>query len=248
MQIVFDGLDALHAGGNVVTNDLHFSGSLHNHEGLRRTGMDVRVVRADDDFEITLERMVDAMDERTALVAVSLVSNVNGRIEPMAELSSLAHDRGALVYAGIIQAAGAIPIDVHALDIDFAAASSYEWLFGIHGAGFVYVKDELQGTALRLGFIEASGGPDALQLHSTRLTRRLRDSIDTDRYRVITPEPERSPILSLLPPTVDGLIDRLIAAGIVIGVGGDMDRLVRISPAIYNDEADVDRLAEVLAA
>jgi len=300
-QIVIDGLDALRAGGNVVTNDLHFSGSLHNYEGLRRAGMDVRVVRADDDFEITMDRMADAMDGHTALVAVSLVSNVNGRIEPMAELSRLAHDRGALVYADIIQAAGAIPIDVRAMGIDFAATSSYKWLFGIHGAGFVYVKDDLQGTALRdqlfpghvlrnhapwtqspdpaigeyrysppssavryqpghvsylgyaavyegLGFIEASGGPEALQRHSTRLVRRLLDNVDTDRYRVLTPEPDRSPILSLQPPSVDGLIDRLLAANAVIGVGGDMERLVRISPAIYNDDADVDRLAEVLAA
>lgn len=45
-QIVLDGLPALRDGGNVVTDDLHFAGSLHNLVGLRRTGVDVRIVRS----------------------------------------------------------------------------------------------------------------------------------------------------------------------------------------------------------
>jgi len=298
-QLVIEGLDPLWAGGNIVTNDLHFSGSLHNFEGLRRAGLDVRVVRADADFRVTADRMAEAMDARTTLVAVSLVSNVNGHIEPVAELSRLAHARGALVYADIIQAAGAIPIDVNAMGIDVAATSSYKWLFGIHGAGFLYVRDALQGTRLHdrlfpghvrrtyrpwvdapdagspaftyaaptgavryqpghvnylgyaavyegLGFIEQVGGVAAIQRHSTRLVARLLRQLDTDRYRVLTPQPDQAPILSLQPVSMEGLPSRLQAANVVISLGGDMARLIRISPAIYNTEADIDRLAEVL--
>ncbi|MEJ2206995.1 MAG: aminotransferase class V-fold PLP-dependent enzyme [Gemmatimonadota bacterium] len=146
-QIVLDSLEALRGGGNVVTNDMHFGGSLHNLVGLSARGLDVRIVPAVD-FDVSLERMADTMDDRTALVAVASVSNVNGRVEPMAELSHLAHDRGALVYADIIQAAGAVPMDVEDLGIDFAACSAYKWLFGVHGVGFLYVKEDLQGTAL----------------------------------------------------------------------------------------------------
>lgn len=298
-QLVVESLDALWKGGNVVTNDLHFSGSLHNYEGLRRAGMDVRVVRAGDPFRVSLERMADAIDSRTALVAVSLVSNVNGHLEQVAELSRLAHDRGALLFADIIQAAGAIPIDVHAMGIDVAATSSYKWLFGIHGAGFLFVREGLQGakipdrlfpghvrrnyapwvkqpeagvgevtfsppaSAVRyqtghvsylgyaavfegLNFIEQVGGPAAIQRHSTRLVARLLRQIDTDAYRVLTPKPDRSPILALRVRNLDGLGRRLAAAGTVISVGGDMSDLMRISPAIYNNDADIDRLAGVL--
>jgi selenocysteine lyase/cysteine desulfurase len=296
-QLVIDHLPALRRGGNIVTNDLHFSGSLHNLEGLRRAGTDVRVVRADDDFEVTLDRMADAMDDRTALLTVSLVSNVNGRVEPMAELSEAAHRHGALVFADVIQAAGAIPLDVRAMGVDVAACSSYKWLFGIHGAGFLYVRQDLQGTALpdRLfpghvqrryepwaegadrtggysyvppttaqryqpGHVNYLGyaavyeglrflqgmGIEAVQAHATGLVARLLGQIDTERWRVLTPEPDRSPILSLRPPTVDGLVERLQAANVVVSVGGDMRRLMRISPAIYNTREDVDRLAEVL--
>ncbi|NIR43232.1 MAG: aminotransferase class V-fold PLP-dependent enzyme [Gemmatimonadetes bacterium] len=297
-QIVIDRLEALRRGGNVVTNDMHFSGSLHNYEGLRRSGLDVRVVRARD-FDVALDRMAEAMDDRTALVAVSLVSNVNGRIEPVAELSRLAHERGALLFADIIQAVGAIPVDLHAMGVDVAAASSYKWLFGTHGAGFLYVRDEVQGTALpdrifpghvrrnyaqwveepepgvgdyrysapsgalryqpghvsylgyaavyeALGFLEQVGGAEAVQAHSTALVARLLDGIDTDAYRALTPDPGRSTILALQPASMDGLTDRLAAANVAISVGGDMDRMIRISPAIYNSEADIDRLVEVL--
>lgn len=297
-QLVLEGLGSLRAGGNVVTNDLHFSGSLHNLEGLRRAGVDVRVVRADDRFEVSLDRMVDAIDDRTALVTVSLVSNVNGRIEPVAELSRIAHERGAILFADIIQAAGAIPIDVKAMGIDVAACSSYKWLFGIHGAGFLFVSDALQGrrlpdflfpghsrrnygpwiedapgrggdfsfdaptSAVRyqpghvsylgyaavyegLRFLAGIGVPE-VQRHGTGLVARLLDQIDVERWRVLTPEPDRSPILSLRPPTMEGLRDRLVRANVTVSTGGDMDRLMRVSPAIYNTAEDVDRLAEVI--
>lgn len=298
-QLVIDHLTALRSGGNIVTNDLHFSGSLHNLEGLRRAGMDVRVVRADAALHVPIERMADAIDDRTALVTVSLVSNVTGRIEPVSDLAEVAHRHGALVFADIIQAAGAIPIDVRALDVDVAACSAYKWLFGIHGAGFLYVREELQGTVLPdhlfpghvrrnyvpwiegaaledvgdytyeapssaaryqpghvsyLGYAAAyeglrfllDVGVEHIQRHSTALVTRLLDQIDVGRWRVLTPEPDRAPILSLRPPAMEGLVDRLAAAGVVVSVGGDMERLMRVSPAIYNDDADIDRLAEVI--
>ena len=299
-QLVLDGLPALRRGGNVVTNDLHFSGSLHNYDGLRRAGLDVRVVRADPDFIVSAERMAEAMDENTALVAVSLVSNVNGHREPMTELARLAHDRGAIVFADIIQAVGAVPIDVEASGIDVAAASSYKWLYGIHGAGFLYVRQALQGSLLLpdrlfpghvrrryapwstdlaegpytyepprdatryqpghvsylgyaavyegMGFIEEMGGPAGILSHATALSGRLVDALDPDRYRLLTPDPAGSPILSFQARSVDGLRERLDRAGVVVGVGGDMDRLVRVSPSVYNTTDDIDRLAEVLMA
>ena len=77
-----------------------------------------------------------------------MVSNVNGRIEPIEELSKIAHQKGALVYADIIQGAGIVPMDMRRMGIDFAACSGYKWLFGVHGSAFFYVRDEHQGSAL----------------------------------------------------------------------------------------------------
>ncbi len=146
-QTVIDGLEPKRHRRNIVTNDMHFSGSLHNLIGLKRAGTDVRIVRGRD-WSVSIDSMEAAIDDQTALVAVTLVSNVTGRIEPIRELAAIAHAQGALVYADVIQATGIVPFNVRDLGIDFAASNGYKWLFGVHGAGFLYVRQELQGTAL----------------------------------------------------------------------------------------------------
>jgi selenocysteine lyase/cysteine desulfurase len=147
-NIVVQGLDIQASGGNVVTNDLHYAGSLHNYIGHRKHGMDVRIVKARH-WAIDVKDMEAAIDRKTRLVAVTPVSNVNGHIENTKAISEIAHSRGAYVYADIIQGAGIVPIDVRALGIDFAACSNYKWLQGVRGAGFLYVREELQGKVLR---------------------------------------------------------------------------------------------------
>ena len=72
---------------------------------------------------------------RTKLVAVSLVSMINGFQHDLKALCDIAHSRGALVYADIIQGAGAVPIDVHAWGVDFCACATYKWLMGDFGVG-----------------------------------------------------------------------------------------------------------------
>jgi selenocysteine lyase/cysteine desulfurase len=71
-----------------------------------------------------------------------LVSSTSGFTYDLAELCSLAHAQDALVYADIIQAAGAIPIDVKASGVDFAACGTYKWLMGDFGTAFLYVRPD----------------------------------------------------------------------------------------------------------
>ncbi len=295
-QIVLDGLDPMRHRRNVVTNDMHFTGSLHNFVGLQRAGMDVRIVRGRG-WDVSLEDMEAAIDDDTALVAVTLLSNITGRIEPMRELAEIAHAHGALVYADIIQAAGIVPFDVRESGIDFAACNGYKWLYGVHGAGFLYVREELQGTALPdrlfpghveynyppwvgrrnpdlepllynapadagryqpghvsylgycavyegLKFIHRIGVEAALN-HSTRLNARLKDQLDTERYECITPQVNRSPIITFTTRDAPSLERRLRASSAVVTLGSTW---VRVSPAVYNGEADIDLLAQALNA
>lgn len=83
-QLILDRLDGLQSG-NIVTDDLHFSGSLHNYEGLRRAGWDVRVARAVD-WRVPTEAIAALVDDDTRLIAVSHVSNVNGHIADLSKL------------------------------------------------------------------------------------------------------------------------------------------------------------------
>jgi selenocysteine lyase/cysteine desulfurase len=145
---VVNGLRIQESGGNLVTNDLHYAGSIHDYIGRRKAGMDVRIVKHRD-WRIDLRDMEKVVDRKTKLVSITLVSNVNGWVEDAKALGELAHAHGAYVYADIIQAAGSVPVDVKALNIDFAACSNYKWLQGARGAGFLYVREDLQGSVVK---------------------------------------------------------------------------------------------------
>jgi selenocysteine lyase/cysteine desulfurase len=144
---VVNGLRIQQRGGNLVTNDFHYAGSIHDYVGRKKAGMDVRIVRHRD-WRIDFADMEKVVDSKTKLISITLVSNVTGWVEDAKRLSELAHAHGAYIYADIIQAVGAVPVDVKALGLDFAACSNYTWLQGVRGAGFLYVREELQGSAV----------------------------------------------------------------------------------------------------
>ncbi len=146
-NIVVMGLDLPKRKGNVVIDELHFTSSLYMYKELEKQGVELRIVKHKN-WTIDPEDMAKAIDKNTRLVSMALVSNVNGFMHDAKAVSAIAHARGALVFADIIQAVGATPVDVKALGIDFASAGTYKWLMGERGLGFLYVRADLQGTAL----------------------------------------------------------------------------------------------------
>ncbi len=136
-------------GANVVTNDLHYSTSISDYLTRQHLqGLDVRIVK-NRDWDIDLRDMERAVDGKTKLIAVSLVSSVNGHLENIKALSDLAHAHGAYLYGDIIQGCGAIPIDVKAMGIDMASCAMYKWLMGEHGFGFLYCREDLLGPVVK---------------------------------------------------------------------------------------------------
>jgi selenocysteine lyase/cysteine desulfurase len=114
---------------------------------LEKQGVELRIVKHRN-WRIEPADMDKAIDRNTRLVSMALVSNVNGFMHDCKAVSDLAHSRGALVFADIIQAVGAVPVNVKALGIDFASTGTYKWIMGERGFGFLYVREDLQGTVL----------------------------------------------------------------------------------------------------
>ncbi len=127
--------------GGVVTDALHYDGSLLLYGELARRGVPVAVARAVGG-RVDLAAIRDLIGPKTRLVAVSLVSSTTGFEHDLEALCALAHARGALVYADLIQAAGARPVDVKASGVDFAGCGTYKWLMGDFGAAFLYVRPD----------------------------------------------------------------------------------------------------------
>jgi selenocysteine lyase/cysteine desulfurase len=146
-NIVVMGMDLAKRGGNVVLDELHFETSLYMYKSLEAKGLQLRVVKHRD-WAIDIKDMDRAIDRNTRLVSMALVSNVNGYLHDAKAISDLAHARGAYVFADMVQAAGAVPIDVRAMGIDFASAATYKWLMGERGFGFLYVREDLQDTVV----------------------------------------------------------------------------------------------------
>lgn len=146
-NIVVMGMDLAKRGGNVVLDELHFTSSLYMYKSLEAKGLELRIVKHRD-WTIDAGDIERAVDRNTRLVSLALVSNVNGYLHDAKAISEIAHARGAYVYGDIVQAAGAVPVDVRAMGLDFAATATYKWLMGERGFGFLYVREDLQDTVV----------------------------------------------------------------------------------------------------
>ncbi|HXH87910.1 MAG TPA: aminotransferase class V-fold PLP-dependent enzyme [Gaiellaceae bacterium] len=99
---------------------------------------DVEAVVCEDDGAI-----VEAIDERTLLVPISHVLFKSGEIQDVEKIVRRAHEVGAHVILDAYQSAGIVPLDVTALNVDFAVGGSVKWLSGGPGNGWLYVRPDL---------------------------------------------------------------------------------------------------------
>ena len=129
-------------GSKIITTSLeHHSGSLPFVERAKRDGLEIEIIKAQNDGTFDIEDWKNAIDNNTSLVSVVHSSNVTGTIAPMKEIVEIAHDRGALVMCDDAQYAPHHPLDVQAADVDFSAISVHK-MCGPTGMGVLYGKME----------------------------------------------------------------------------------------------------------
>jgi kynureninase len=146
----------------IVVQDLDFPSNHYLFHGFERYGAQVVVVPSDDGVRGRIDRVVDAIDERTALVNLSLVLFRSAHLQDVAPAIEKAHRVGARVVLDLYQAAGAVPIDVTALGTDFAVGGSVKWLCGGPGAGYLYIRPDLL-SVLRPAVVGWAGHSEPFQ-------------------------------------------------------------------------------------
>jgi kynureninase len=129
----------------IVLQDLDFPTNHYLFEGFRRYGAEIVYVKSESSVRAPVDRLVEAIDDRTALVPISLVLFRSGCLQDVRPVVEKAHRVGAHVILDVYQAAGTVPVNLGALGVDFAVGGSVKWLCGGPGAGYLYVRPDLVG-------------------------------------------------------------------------------------------------------
>lgn len=297
-NLVVNGLGIARSSGNVVTDALHFDGAILHLLALQREhGLDVRIAMPHEG-RIDIADFERLIDRDTRLVELSLVAMYNGFQHDLKAVCDLAHAHGALVYADIVQAVGATPIDVRASNVDFCSCSSFKWLMGDFGLGFLYAREDLIGRVVKrsqygyhsmgsmrthfLPYDEPAGTPftwelgkdasahfevgsnaygpmaalsaslpyirglgvEAIEAHRQPMLERLRNEMPRLGFALATPEDTKSALITFLVKDRRPVLERLRKANINVRLG---EHFLRVSPSVYNDMADIERLLEALS-
>lgn len=137
------GLSNVHAGDEVLVSIMeHHSDLLPWQMVCRQTGAKLKFIECDRDGSIDLDKVRELMTDRTKIVAVTQLSNVLGRVNPIREIAKLAHEKNAVILVDGAQSTPHIPVDVKELDADFFAFSGHK-LYGPMGIGVLYGKERL---------------------------------------------------------------------------------------------------------
>jgi kynureninase len=144
-SLVLSCLEPTQQRNKVVYSELNFPSVMYVYEAHARDGkLRIETVKSDDGITVPLERMLAAIDESTLLVPFSHVLFKSAFLQDAKAIIERAHEVGAMVVLDTYQSAGTVPFSVKDLNADFATGGSVKWLCGGPGAGYLYVRPDLQ--------------------------------------------------------------------------------------------------------
>jgi kynureninase len=128
----------------IVMVDLEFPSIQYFYFEQRRRGARVELIASEDGIRVPMETFLAAIDEQTLLVPISLVLFRSSTLVNAQAIIERAHRVGAYVVLDAFQAVGTLPLDVRALDVDFAVGGMLKWLCGGPGVAYLYARDDLR--------------------------------------------------------------------------------------------------------
>lgn len=135
-------------GDRIVTTAVEYPANMYPWMDIsRRFGVELLTVPEEstgDGRSVPLQKILEACDHpRTKLLTLSHVEFASGQRHDLATLGRFCRDRGILFNVDGIQALGALPVDVRAMQIDFLSADGHKWMLGPEGAGIFFCRREL---------------------------------------------------------------------------------------------------------
>ncbi len=130
-------------GDRVLLSDMEFPANVYPFLNQQRHGVQVDFVKCRDN-RISLENIERGLTPQTKILSISYVQFLNGFRADLVAIGELCRRKNVLLSVDAIQGAGAVPIDVKAMNIDFLACGGQKWLLNTEGTAFVYVSEETQ--------------------------------------------------------------------------------------------------------
>ena len=143
-------------GNHIITTAIEHHAVLHTCQWLEKQGFEVTYLPVDENGLVSVEDVEKAITDKTILISVMAANNEIGTIEPIAEIGALARSRGILFHTDAVQAVGAIPLDVKAMNIDMLSMSGHKF-HGPKGIGALYVRKGVRLDTLIAGGAQERG-------------------------------------------------------------------------------------------
>ena len=244
------GLNNVNAGDEILVSIMeHHSNLLPWQMVARQTGAVLRFIECRTDGSVDLDQVKEQITEKTKIVAITQISNVLGRVNPVKEIAAMAHEKNAIIVVDGAQSTPHMPVNVQDLDADFFAFSGHK-IFGPMGIGVLY------GYTQSVGF-------DVMQERELAVTKRAFDGLKELPHVHVLGSDRAEEHTGILTFTIDDVhphdvSEILIADGICVRAGHHcaqpllnylgISSATRASFMFYNTEEEADKFVAGIAS